>query len=443
MTLEASSRTPPRTKGRLGEVGARPRTREYSTPRHNRKIYLIAMLLYVVLIAYGSLFPLTGWQIPAAPIFSFLTATVPNHSSGADLLTNVLAYVPLGGLVAWTLRPKNSALAVIVAAMAGGTLSFAMESIQMFLPSRTSSNIDLLTNIAGVTLGAVLGSVFRPGTGFMLKIAVLRDRWFADGQAVDMGVGAVLLWALSQLSPFVPSMDVSSIRQGLSPLWYALHAPSSMSGLKLASYALDITGLGLLTTVIAQAQKRIVPQFLLFASALLCLKPFIVDRQLSLESISGLVVAAVLLGLAPRSTALRALLAMLCILVGFAVQELTPSVGATHAFNWIPLAGQVDNTISGFASILEGVWPFVAMAALTMLGFGVKRKPMLYGGGTLLLLVFGLEWAQQQVPGRYGDITTVILAAVGWTSPWLWASMGRIPHPTQGEEISARLASNM
>jgi len=223
-------------------------------------------------------------------------------------------------------------------------------------------------------------------------------------------------------------MDVSSIRQGLSPLWHALDAPALLSGFKIASYALDIAGLGLLITIVSDTQKKVVPHFLLFAGLVLCLKPFIVDRQLAPEALLGCAVAAFLLGLAPRAKALRALLAILCIAAGFAVEELTPSIGATHGFNWIPFAGQVDNTVSGFASILEGVWPFVALSALTMLGFGLKRRPMLYGGGTVLLAVFGLEWAQTQVPGRYGDITTLILATLGWIIPWLWVSGSWIPH---------------
>lgn len=416
--LRILPRSKDRARPRLRHIETRPQPKSLSSSRSS-KLYLLGTFSYTVLIVYGSLYPLSGWRVPAGPIFSFLTAPFPDQLSRADVLTNVLAYIPLGGLIAWTLRRGGKAATVIVAAMAGAALSFAMESVQMFLPSRTSSNVDLLTNIAGVALGALAGCVFRPGSGFRQRLTALRSRWFAADQGVDVGLAAVLLWASSQLSPFVPSMDVSSVRRGLSPLWYGFNNPSSISGLKVASYALDIAGLGLLTTVLAHAQKRVVAHFLLFAGLVLCLKPFIVERQLSLEAISGLVVAGALLALAPRGKGARALLAMLCIVAGFMVQELTPFSGTTHDFNWMPFAGQVDNTVSGFASILEGVWPFVALSALTMLGFGLKKKPMLYGGGILLLMVFGLEWAQQQIPGRYGDITTLILAALGWTIPWL------------------------
>ncbi len=412
-----------------------------SARARNHQIYLAGTLFYAALIVYGSLYPLTGWRAPETPIFSFLTAPFPAHLSNADLLTNVLAYIPLGGLIAWAIRSKGNIAALIVATMAGGGLSFAMESIQAFLPSRVSSNVDLLTNIAGVILGALLGSLFRPGSGVMLRLTALRNEWFAGDRAVDVGLGAVLLWALSQLSPFVPSVDVSSIREGLSPLWYGLNAPSSLSGLKAASYALDIAGLGLLTTVMANAQKRAASHFLLFTGLVLCLKPFIVDRQLSLEAIAGFVAAAILLTLAPRGKALRALLAIICIVSGFVVQELTPLGNGTHGFNWIPFAGQIDNTVSGFASILESVWPFVGLSALTMIGFGMKKKPMLYGGGILLLIVFGSEWTQKQVPGRYGDITTLILAAVGWGSSWLFAMLGH-REPSRSLQVQRRRAAN-
>ncbi len=440
--LGRSAPTPPQGDGRLYGNGVRQKRASVLLARaRNRKIYLPGTLLYAALIVYGSLYPLSGWRVPSTPIFSFLLASFPDHFSKADLLTNVLAYVPLGALIAWMVISEGNAVVLLAAGVAGAGLSFAMESVQVFLPSRTSSNVDLLTNIAGVLVGAAIGCIFRPGSETMQRVTALRNRWFTGDQAVDVGLGAVLLWASSQLSPFVPSMDVSSIRQGLSPLWSGLNSPASLSALKLAAYALDIAGLGLLTTIMAHEQRRVVSYFLVFAGLVLCLKPFIVDRQLSLEAITGLVVAGILLGLAPRGKALRALLAIICIVSGFAVQELTPLGDAMHRFNWIPFAGQIDNTVPGFASILEGVWPFVALTALTMFGFGVRRKPMLYGGAILLIAVFGLEWSQQQIPGRYGDITTPILAVLGWGSGWL-LSLLQTRKPEQASQVRQRRAAN-
>ena len=397
------------------------------SPRSNSRSWRVAALLYVALVVYGSLYPLTGWTVPSEPLFSFLTAPVASYDSRADVLTNILAYIPLGILLVWSFPTRRRVLIVTAATLAGGLLSLTMESVQMFLPSRTSSKIDLLTNLMGTLVGAIAGSVFRSDSVVTLHLRSTRDAWFETQEGANVGLCAVLLWGLSQLSPFVPSMDVSSIREGLSPLWQTLNDPSSLSLLRTFSYSLDITGMGLLMTVVTRRGRKITLPFLLAVGFVLFLKPLIVSRQLGLEPICGLALAGLLLVVTPKPKGLRALLAMFSIFAGFAMAEMTPATGGFHPFNWIPFAGQIDNTVKGFGSILEGTWPFVALAALAILGFGIKRKPMMYIGSILLILVFGFEWVQQGIPGRYADITVVILAAVGWIFPWFYVAMSRKP----------------
>jgi VanZ family protein len=393
--------------------------------RNRRSVLRVSVLLYAILIIYGSLYPLTGWSPPSAPLFSFLTDPIPAHSSQADLGTNVLAYIPLGILLGALFATRRRWPAILAATFLGGMLSFALESAQMFLPSRTSSKVDLLTNILGTLAGAVAGSFLRREDKLALQFRRARAEWFETQDGVNIGLAAGALWAMSQISPFVPSMDVSSIAQGLAPLWQSLHDPASISLLKAAVYAFNLTALGLLLSVIVRPPRKITMPFLASAFLVLCLKPFIVSRQLAGESLCGLAAAALLLLVLPRAKGLRALLAIFFLVAGFAISEMTAGPGGLHSFNWIPFAGQVDNTVSGFGSILETVWPFVALAALTILGFGTRRKPMLYVGGLLLLMVLALEWVQQGIPGRYGDITTVILAAAGWTLSWFAMLMGR------------------
>ncbi len=411
-----------------GFVKADSQTHGAVPSQSGRHPLFVATRVYTALIIYGSLYPLTGWRFPSVPLFAFLTEPGRDPTNPlSDVLTNVLVYIPLGVLLVWALNLKGRIWSAVTAVLAGGALSLTMESIQMFLPSRMSSAQDLLNNVIGTLLGATLGITFRPDTAIMSRLRRVRDEWLVSDRGADAGLVAVCVWALSQLSPFVPTLDVSTVRQGLSPLWYTLNDPSSLSWLKTVAYALDIAGIGLLATTVTRTRERIVPFFLLFAGFVLCLKPFIVSRQISLEAICGLMAAAVLLMIAPKARALRALLSMLAVFAGFVTQELTPSGGTTHAFNWIPFAGQMDNTVAGFGSILESLWPFVALSALAMLGFGVRRRPMIYLGSILLALVFALEWVQQGIAGRYGDITTVILAAAGWSFPWLAVSWRRAP----------------
>ena len=383
-----------------------------------RGLIRILALLYTLLIIYGSLYPFSGWSHASSPLFSFLTAPVPEHLSRPDVLTNVFAYIPLGVLLVTGFRLHSGTMSVVMATTLGAVLSFAMESVQMFLPARISSNIDLTTNIAGTLIGAVLALAVRQDTLFRLSLRRTREEWFEPGLATDIALFAVALWVGSQLCPFVPSMDVSSVREGLAPLRNLLN-PTSFLPAKCAAYGFSIAGLGLLTMVVARRKVRLT--YLALAGLVLCLKPAIVTRQISPESLCGLGLAAVMLLIAPRTKPAQTLLAMFCILSGFIAAELYGVAGGgLHPFNWIPFAVQLDETVSGMQSILENLWPFVALASLSILGFGRKRLPMVGLGGILVLLVLSLEWMQTGIEGRYGNVTTVMTAAVGWFFPWLF-----------------------
>src|SRR5512146_2214047 len=86
-------------------------------------------LAYIALLIYASLFPFSGWTAPAKP-FGFLAPAWPHHWQRVDILINVLAYVPLGLLLArWWGKPSP----IVLATLAGAALSFGVESLQQFL----------------------------------------------------------------------------------------------------------------------------------------------------------------------------------------------------------------------------------------------------------------------------------------------------------------------
>ncbi len=149
--------------------------------QHKKRAFSLLTLLYVAMIVYGSLYPFSGWRAAIEPRFSFLTDPFPYHISDADVLTNVLAYLPLGILLVWTLETRSRMLSLMCAVLLGGVLSFTMESVQMFLPSRVSSNIDLLTNLAGTLIGAAVGLAFHPKSELNLRLTSIRDEWFLPG----------------------------------------------------------------------------------------------------------------------------------------------------------------------------------------------------------------------------------------------------------------------
>jgi hypothetical protein len=106
---------------------------------------------------------------------------------------------------------------------------------------------------------------------------------------------------------------------------------------------------------------------------------------------------------------------------GLAIYEWLPGDAAVlqPAFNWVPFEGQM-NDITGLENILEFLWPPMAMACLLRQALPFHRQDAgaVLGTVVLALCMFLLEWLQQAVPGRYGDITQVMLACAGWIIPW-------------------------
>lgn len=114
-------------------------------------------LIYAALVIYASLYPFDGWRPVGIAPWTFLAAPVPRYWTGFDVAANLLGYGPLGFLLALSaLRTSPRLPAVLLAALGGGLLSLVMESLQTYLPMRVASNVDLLLNLAGAWLGALM-----------------------------------------------------------------------------------------------------------------------------------------------------------------------------------------------------------------------------------------------------------------------------------------------
>lgn len=82
-----------------------------------------------------------------------------HHPDYSDIAVNILGFVPFGFcffLYCLRLRPKNRNTNFLFVVFAGAAVSLAIEVIQAWLPNRTSSLMDLLTNTAGTLLGLTL-----------------------------------------------------------------------------------------------------------------------------------------------------------------------------------------------------------------------------------------------------------------------------------------------
>jgi len=198
----------------------------------SRRAWRLSALLYALLIAYGSLFPFSGWTRPPEPWAWLRWPPDVAHWSRADLLVNILAYVPLGFGLASGSSPRRSGMAAVLwAALAGFALSFSIESTQAYLPARVSSLGDLLTNTGGTLLGAMLAR----GLGSRGHAGRLLADWRASAPAM-------LVWGWGLLAA------------GLAAT--ALGWPSPVAGLHLLT--LGAAG-GMIFAISARAGMRRVP----------------------------------------------------------------------------------------------------------------------------------------------------------------------------------------
>jgi VanZ like protein len=125
--------------------------------------YLIAASLYLGVLLPWLVMDVGVRQHPRAYLLEFQFAS-PARLAG-DAIANVVAFVPLGWLLSRGIRDIASsatARGLIVAGFGAG-VSLAVETLQLFLPSRYSSMIDVVTNTTGMVLGAIIAGRWRGG----------------------------------------------------------------------------------------------------------------------------------------------------------------------------------------------------------------------------------------------------------------------------------------
>lgn len=401
--------------------------------------------LFVLLIVYGSLYPFDQWAAAATPPFTFLLHW-PRRLDLADLVQNVLAYAPFGLFLALArLRVQAWRAAIVQVAAAAAVLSTVMECLQQFEPARTASTADIAMNVLGALAGGVLALLLaEPGPAAgpcwrgLQRLRQWRRSRFRRGTLPNIGLAALALWALAEASPLVPSLDPGYLPRNLALLAWQLRHPVAFKGPVAVVAALQLSGLGLLMRSLMAAQvrdpaARAARLFAGLLAAVFAARLVVYGRSLALEELAGAACGLMVLRIA-RHGGVRALALTggMSVLGGFVLSELLPAAGDGglaaffRPFNWVPLAGQM-RSLAGLENILELFWPFFALAyfvRLLMPAAPPHRRTQAQGLGGLLVLalVFQLEWQQQLLPGRYGDITQVLLALGGWLLPWSFRS---------------------
>ncbi len=122
---------------------------------------------YLLLIVYGSLLPFHLTDIPfsaALANFRHIPLLELGVESRADLVANLLLYIPFGLLLCGSIAGGNPgpmllATAALVSLLSAATVALGIEFTQQFFAPRTVSLNDIFAELAGSTMGIILWPV--------------------------------------------------------------------------------------------------------------------------------------------------------------------------------------------------------------------------------------------------------------------------------------------
>ncbi len=342
------------------------------------------LLAYALIIVDASLYPFTGWRDQGVAPLAFLLAPVPRYVTTFDLASNVLAYVPLGFLVVLALQPlQRNAHALVAATLGSAGLSMAMEALQTYLPSRIASNLDLAANIAGGFLGALIGLALAKRFMHGASLHSLRQRLFAAGGRIDVGLVLLGLWLVSQLNPETLLFGTGDLRTLLASSSGAHYPPDLFMRTEAAVAGINTAALGLFVScLLLRPERKLILALVLAALALRTLAFGILfsppDMLLwatpgALFGVAAGLVLAMLLAALPR--AVRLTLAGIALMTATVLVNIAPENPYLTASLSVWRQGHFLN-FNGLTRLVSWVWPFAARGYLMLLASERgRRKP--------------------------------------------------------------------
>jgi VanZ family protein len=345
-------------------------------PRERSPFARIAFVIYVVLVVYGSLYPMAGWRDHGLSPFAYLGSAWPRYITIFDVAANVLGYVPYGLLCVLALQPRLTPIAAFLAALAtAAALSLALEAVQSYLPSRVATNLDVLCNVAGAASGAALAVLAAPALlGGPLQR--LRERAFLAGADIDAGLAVVALWLFIQLNPATLLFGAGDLRDLLSPGIGRARAPEFFVTLEAFIAAANLVSVALLLSMLARPRQPVRVMFVALLAAALAVKVAAFAIIMHAENVliwltpgghAGLICGLVLaLGALALPRVLRLATAAVLIMLATVLVNLAPPNPYLAATLKLWQQGPFVN-FNGVTRVVSALWAYVALGYLMFL----------------------------------------------------------------------------
>ncbi len=337
------------------------------SPHNSLALWVAAVCIGVII--YASLQPFSDWIAPEPPVRYFLWQWRQRWVV-SDAAFNVLAYVPLGAALViacpphWS-RKRKIGLTLIFAS----ALSLAVETAQMWLPTRYASVFDSIANLSGALIGAVLGALLNASTTLMSWLNQARNEIIVPGRSGDLKLVLLVVWLLAQINPAIPLFGAT-----FHPGQQAAFDPAVVI-VELAQTAAVLIGIGLFTDLTMRKRWMGGVALVLFVSVAITmktvaaqavLKPLAWDEWLRPGHTLGLAMGAfalmVLFWLPRRAKSILAGVALLSsVLINLLLPDFVSAKAPLSIFSWN--YGHLLH-LNGLTHTIVILWPFVATAVL-------------------------------------------------------------------------------
>ncbi|MEO8345672.1 MAG: VanZ family protein [Betaproteobacteria bacterium] len=338
----------------------------------------ILALLYGLALVFASLEPFAPWMRVATGTPFWPLAPWPPKWTRFDVIVNMLAYVPFGVFVALVPQRGSPFVRTGIAVAAGASLSFGMETLQMFLPTRSANLVDLMANTAGALLGGLLGGTLVRAERTRRLMSAVRDGAFLSGGLGDMGIALLALWLTAQTNPGI-ALFALHFEPGLAS---AMAPDTAATMLEVAQTAFQLVGVGLFLALLLRDRRHVGGAVLLLIgtalmfkgiAAWLLLKPAAWETWLRPGVSIG--IAAGSLGLLltaflprPAQVAVCAIALLSSLLLPLLASDSASVTAPLTLFDW--RYGHLLN-FNGLTHTVLLAWPLVAAAWL----FALAGKP--------------------------------------------------------------------
>ncbi|HUB10612.1 MAG TPA: VanZ family protein [Acetobacteraceae bacterium] len=369
----------------------------YSAAGSNRA-YAVVLLIVVVFILYGSLFPFEYRErfYPGGPV-AYLLSTWRDWDRRGDLLSNILLYLPFGFFATCALPPRiATVLRALLTTVAGTALACGIEIAQFHDAGRVTSMGDVEANAIGAALGAIAAAVI----GASLRWPLVREL-----AAHPAAATLLAMYFGYRLYPYVPMIDLHKYWHALRPI---LRTPSLPPD-ELTRYVIT----WLFIAVVVHSLYGFRGFLLLFP--LLCGAEFlgkilIIGNFLKPTDVAGAGVAY-LLWVLLRWLPGRFVIVTLAFAAMITAERLEPFQFLTvpNAFGWIPFASFMRGSIGvAMQAFCQKFYEYGGL--IWLLGRCGVMLP--FGSALTATLLLATSVAECWLAGRSAEITDAVMALV-------------------------------